>query len=270
MLPTLMDQGIAGTYYAATGPIALSIVPGLNAIPSGPVTMFPIFSYNSTPAEMDALIQPIVQQLSASGLLNITQAAYTQFKTYYSFFSTFEQLGPVGYEGLMSARLLSKRAMQLPQEELLDFLQRILTPMSPDVGAELVLDLVAGPGPANVPPIRQGGLLLAWRTTYLHAVQGAAVIDPTLSAKDGLGQAADWLNENIEPVWHEWEPDTGAYMHEANAFDPDWKEDFFGVNYGRLLCIKQKYDPSATLFVSEGVGSDAWTYDLDSGKLCRA
>lgn len=66
-----------------------------------------------------------------------------------------------------------------------------------------------------------------------------------------------------------WAPDTGAYMNEANTFNTHWKKDFYGVYYEELLGIKMKYDPGESLFVRNGVGSDRWDYDLDSGLLCR-
>lgn len=77
------------------------------------------------------------------------------------------------------------------------------------------------------------------------------------------------MNENKETIWREWAPDTGSYMNEGNCFNTDFKHDFYGTSYDRLLEIKRKYDPSESLFVLTGVGSDEWDYNLNSGKLCR-
>lgn len=46
------------------------------------------------------------------------------------------------------------------------------------------------------------------------------------------------------------------------------KYNFYGDNYERLLEIKRKYDPSESLFIWSGLGSDMWNYDLKSGLLC--
>ncbi|TKA62196.1 hypothetical protein B0A55_10528 [Friedmanniomyces simplex] len=35
----------------------------------------------------------------------------------------------------------------------------------------------------------------------------------------------------------------GPYMNEANPFTQDWKQDFWGANYERLLEVKRKYGP---------------------------
>lgn len=51
-------------------------------------------------------------------------------------------------------------------------------------------------------------------------------------------------------------PDSGAYLNEADYFEPDWQRSFWGPNYRRLLSIKDKYDPTGLFQVHHGVGSD--------------
>ena len=38
-------------------------------------------------------------------------------------------------------------------------------------------------------------------------------------------------------------PNSGAYQNESDYYEPNWPESFFGVNYERLVQIKEKYDP---------------------------
>lgn len=42
-------------------------------------------------------------------------------------------------------------------------------------------------------------------------------------------------------------PEGGAYMNEANPFTQEWKQDFWGANYARLLEMKKMYDPKGLL-----------------------
>ncbi|MHB1928646.1 MAG: BBE domain-containing protein, partial [Acidimicrobiales bacterium] len=51
-------------------------------------------------------------------------------------------------------------------------------------------------------------------------------------------------------------PGSGAYLNEADYFEPDWQRSFWGPNYRRLLSIKHKYDPTSLFQVHHGVGSD--------------
>ena len=56
-------------------------------------------------------------------------------------------------------------------------------------------------------------------------------------------------------------PDAGSYVSESNFFDEAWQESFWGLNYPRLLAVKEKYDPDGLFFVHHGVGSEGWSPD---------
>ncbi len=51
-------------------------------------------------------------------------------------------------------------------------------------------------------------------------------------------------------------PGGSSYVNEGNFFEPNWKQEFWGPNYERLLRIKRRYDPTNLFRVHHGVGSD--------------
>lgn len=51
-------------------------------------------------------------------------------------------------------------------------------------------------------------------------------------------------------------PGTGAYVNEADYFEPDWQQSFWGEHYGRLLDIKHRYDPDGLFWCHHCVGSE--------------
>ena len=51
-------------------------------------------------------------------------------------------------------------------------------------------------------------------------------------------------------------PGAGTYFNQADYFEPDWAEQFWGVNYPRLLAIKKKYDPGNLFTCHHCVGSE--------------
>ncbi len=53
----------------------------------------------------------------------------------------------------------------------------------------------------------------------------------------------------------------GSYLSEANYFDGDWRQSYWGSNYARLRAVKKKYDPDGLFFVHHGVGSEDWSPD---------
>ncbi|MCB0411224.1 MAG: FAD-binding protein, partial [Bdellovibrionales bacterium] len=50
--------------------------------------------------------------------------------------------------------------------------------------------------------------------------------------------------------------EAGTYSNEADYFEPNWKNSFWGVNYQKLLDIKKHYDPSSLFTCHHCVGSE--------------
>lgn len=48
----------------------------------------------------------------------------------------------------------------------------------------------------------------------------------------------------------------GTYVNEANPYEPDWKNVFWGEKYGRLLKIKRRVDPENLFVCNRCVGSN--------------
>ena len=154
----------------------------------------------------------------------------------------------------MCSRLLGRPHLsEKPVEEVASYLQRIMVSEDTTVRGLLVTGMQGGQGPANVPENMRGASLPAWRSNYLHIVAFGATIDPNATAQDALTAAGRWMNGYKELIWQEWAPDSGSYMNEANCYNTNFKNDFYGANYDRLVEIKQKYDPSESLFVLTGV-----------------
>ncbi len=52
-------------------------------------------------------------------------------------------------------------------------------------------------------------------------------------------------------------PGAGSYANEADFFEANWQQEFWGKNYPRLLAIKRKYDPVGLFYCHHCVGSEA-------------
>jgi Berberine and berberine like len=55
----------------------------------------------------------------------------------------------------------------------------------------------------------------------------------------------------------------GSYMSEADSDNPDWKIDWYGVNYDRLLGVKQAYGCEIFFYADKVVGSGYWSVAAD-------
>ena len=95
--------------------------------------------------------------------------------------------------------------------------------------------------------------LLIMASNQQHAYPGVPGHEPDLELGATESQRIDVAMNAIRRAT----PDAGAYVNEADYFEPDWQQSFWGSNYRRLLDIKRRYDPTNLFRVHHGVGSGA-------------
>ncbi|VTT57516.1 unnamed protein product [Fusarium fujikuroi] len=222
------------------------------------------YAFNKSKTDTEKLVQMAIDRIytftgNDHSILSIVASNTTVHPTYKGFF-----------EALNAGVDSSVAEKHVKQKTLISYLKRMITNSDPEGSGMAVIGLQGGPGPAKTPRSMRGALLPAWRSTYLHAMSYSLTLDTTLTPTETLEKGARELNDSKEKLWQEWAPDTGAYMNEANPYNPSFKKDFYGAFYSRLLRVKEKYDPTESPWVLSGVGSDAWDYSLDTGKLLRS
>ncbi|KAJ5311992.1 hypothetical protein N7508_002822 [Penicillium antarcticum] len=270
-IPDIMDAGLNGNITAYTKTRAMAL--GLKEAPPGVATVVGLVGLNMTTDRMDHIVNKLAARVASMGhgsYLNIS-LQQTLSQSYWSFVKPNPlSSNSAGAFSLMTSRLMGRRELSdISRDDLTEYLRQALVSENPEAGTMLLFGLQGGRGPAQVPMHMHGSVLPAWRTAYAHVFTLGASVNTTGDASESLKAAADWYEANKEPVWRNWAPNTGSYMNEGNPFSSTWKRDFYGENYGKLLAIKRKFDPSESLFVWSGVGSDLWNYDLNSGLLCR-
>lgn len=276
-LPDLMDAQLAGAATVSNGNAASMFFPDLATHqPFDGIAVNQVFwAFNTTPAAVQALVQPVIAQLnpenSSNSSVEITFST-SSFENYTAFYSAISGDNAAGGESVTSSRLLGRRKLvNTPQADAVRYLKIAMTSQNETEGTYAAIGLQGGPGVRETLEERWGAILPAWRSAYLHFISTGATVDSIAagSPKKALDSAAKWYEENREPMWREWAPDSGAYINEANPFNKNFAKDYYGDNYKKLRRIKTRYDPKESLFVLAGVGSDRWDYNLDTGRLCR-
>lgn len=80
-----------------------------------------------------------------------------------------------------------------------------------------------------------------------------------LDKKKGMDEAAK-ISRAIQ-LFTQLALNSGAYANEADYFQKNWQEAFWGINYPALLKIKRQYHPSGLFYCHHCVGSEFWTSD---------
>jgi FAD/FMN-containing dehydrogenase len=247
LLPGWMDQNATAPYFIASGAFFLQPL----TLPDRPVQ------------DVTALVQPFVDTLNE---LNITHTLnVTSFPSFLTLFANYYGPMPYGiytHSQTQVSRLMPRSALLNRTSDLIAAYRKI---------AALPSGLwILGNGmhtPREPSAAAANSVLPAWRDAdiqqiVLHQWDWNATWE-TEVAKDAE------LRETVLPLLVELSPGSGTYMNEGNVNQGDWKEAFYGENYGRLAEIKRTWDPSGVFFSHTGVGSDEWVTDRQ-GRLCKA
>ena len=94
-----------------------------------------------------------------------------------------------------------------------------------------------------------------------------------------LTGSVGWSLANLSIPWYKAEQEAkkiddqqikfgyGMYPNESGPNVTNWKSNFWGSNYDRLLQIKKKWDPDEFFYCSQCVGSDNYPHTANPGGL---
>lgn len=178
--------------------------------------------------------------------ITIIQNNYTFYATYSDFlsFSAADALKtePAGIFSLLASRLMPRELFTTP--EAIDSLvsavlygietARTLLPLT---ATQVVLETPV----SNLDSTHQTSAHPAWRSALWHVIHVGEWSTP-LPASVQEKATTGFLNM-LEPL-KRLSPNGGAYLTEAHFGEPEWEKKFFGENYGRLLEVKERWDPT--------------------------
>lgn len=280
-LPALADAGAMGYYWTIPNATLLfadatSAPPGVDTTsipPSQAGLLAGIFLFRAS-LNITAITQPLETSLAALSLPSpIHVSSSTTPPADFNLFwptMTPERVGSTNVR--LGSWLLGRTALSKPIPDIAASLAGAGagTPL-PQLG-----HLVAGPGvhtALDAPGIPGGGnaVLPAWRKAFAHVVLLAAWAGDA----DEFATTAQLRDVRVAAL-RGLEPGSGAYVNEADPTETEWKREFWGTNYARLLGVKEKWDPTGVFWCRACVGSDLWEVSGEGdgvgqgvGGLCR-
>jgi hypothetical protein len=218
----------------------------------------------NTTTDAQTVFAPVAAKLAPYNgtSLSITTTYYS-FPTYASYYSALSGgQGPVGSEAALGSRLLDRASLT-------------------GSGLKTMLNITAGnPGEFTVNNVclvgggqvfkdaadPNSGVNPGWRTSYVHNIVARGWA-PGTSASVKAAIHADITNVKTQAM-KDIAPTTGCYMNEADRFDADYLEDYYGANVPKLQSLKAKYDSLTVFYCPTCIGSDQWEED-STGRLCH-
>ncbi|KAL8995205.1 MAG: hypothetical protein Q9188_006871 [Gyalolechia gomerana] len=220
--------------------------------------------FRQTSERAQSIFAPVLRQLAPfdgrSLFINVTYSSFPTYAAYYTALSGIES--PIGSSAAIGSRLLNRKALTSPK---LNETLQVLAGTS-DQFTSVNLVLVGGGQVARDGADPFSGVNPAWRRSYVHNIVARGWA-PGANEATRNAVYSDITNVKVRAM-KDLAPDTGAYMNEADRFDPDYLADFYGRNVAKLSAIKRKYDPDGIFYCPTCIGSDQWQED-STGRLCR-
>ncbi|KAK4155836.1 FAD binding domain-containing protein [Chaetomidium leptoderma] len=246
LLPSMTDLGADVIFIATNGLLQIS-----------PVTV-----YNSTGEYVEkTVLAPFTAKLNALGIPFAAKYSTLSYLDHYAAY-----LGPLP-NGNFAVESYQFGSRLIPRSVLVnnnDGLQAVLQNLTSQ-GVILAGSAADYSAPAGGRVVANA-VLPQWRDTTIQ-LQLVTRWDSSPAARPDMVAVQKRITDEFVPQLRAVTPGSGTYVNEADLNQPNWKEEFFGVNYDRLLSVKQKWDPTSMFYIVKGVGSDAWTVDSD-GRMC--
>ncbi|GJE86542.1 FAD-binding oxidoreductase [Phanerochaete sordida] len=176
-------------------------------------------------------------------------AVVDELPSFYEFFTKYVVAteNPVGPEVLPSSRLLSNSlfATESGKASLLAAIAQVPSALP-------IVIVASNPNPALF-AYEEGSTSFtpAWRDSAWHFLIGAGfAYNSTLADRQQMYTLASQL---MQP-FRELTPGSGAYFNEADVYEPNHEQSFWGSNYAKLAEVKKKYDPNHIMDCWQCVG----------------
>ncbi|CAJ2504285.1 Uu.00g116790.m01.CDS01 [Anthostomella pinea] len=199
-------------------------------------------------SKLAALIAPFVEAVSKSAEITILTNNFTSYASYldYTGFSAADAKATEapGISQLLASRLMPRSlfAATASIAALVDAIlygittARALSPASDITATQVVFETPV----SNPDPERKTSVNPAWRTALWHVIHVGEWTAP-LEAAEQKNVTLGFL-DLLTPL-KALSPGGGAYLNEASYEEPEWEETFWGDNYGKLVGVKDRYDP---------------------------
>ncbi|KAL1851550.1 hypothetical protein Plec18167_002752 [Paecilomyces lecythidis] len=260
VLPSLNDANGSGYYYTVPN-VPLDAKTSVSAMTS--LLMFPGYTDIT---EIEKLYQPLLARLSQFQRVKVQK----DFNPLPSINATIFTLllggtntDTTGDFSILTSRLFSKDLLVSR-----DGPRRLINAWKSikfDANDVFVGHLVAGGKVETNGDKIDSAVNPAWRKTVTHML-----FSRSWAANSTLEQQTDIIKNMTDveiPILRsvEGEENMGAYLNEANAYEPGFQQSFWGNKYPRLYSIKQRWDPDGLFIARKGVGSEDW----DDAGLCK-
>ncbi|AEO63034.1 uncharacterized protein THITE_2039882 [Thermothielavioides terrestris NRRL 8126] len=220
----------------------------------------PIVGVGMTADQLAAALQPLYDDLAALG---VRPAVTTRaFPTFYDLYEAMFESEVAGNSALTGGWTVARADVAANSTGIVDAFRTVLGAGSFIIGhmwsAGYGLPRAEWNASAVNPRFRDA----VSKVITVVPVAGNAPLAEKAAAQDKLTNVVDAALRAAAP-------NGCAYVNEADPYQPNWQNAFWGTNYPALLKIRQKYDPDGLFYAVSTPGTENWTQIETDTRLCR-
>ncbi|KAL2257011.1 hypothetical protein VTK26DRAFT_779 [Humicola hyalothermophila] len=220
----------------------------------------PFVGVGKTADELRAVVQPLLDDLDALGV-GYAATPIRSFATFYDLYGAMFEAEVAGNSALTGGWAIAREDVEANHAAIVDAFRTVT-----GAGGFLIGHMwSAGRGlpqeewaKSSVNPRFRN---VVDKLITVVPVGGDAPLDVKAEAQDRLTHVVDAALRSASP-------NGAAYINEADPFQPNWQEAFWGTNYPELLKIRQKYDPDGVFYSVSTPGTEKWTQIETGTRLC--
>ncbi|KAH6850576.1 hypothetical protein B0I37DRAFT_117027 [Chaetomium sp. MPI-CAGE-AT-0009] len=221
----------------------------------------PFVGVGKTLAELQAVLQPMFDDLDGIGI-RYTASGGAEFSTFYDLYQAMFEGEAAGNSALTGGWTIGRQDVEENHPAIVAAFQTVVAAGSFMIGHMWS----AGRG---VPEARWADSAVNPR--FRKVVDKIITLVPVAGNAPLADKAAaqDKLTNVVDAALREAAPNGCAYVNEADPYEPNWQEAFWGDNYPKLFELRNKYDPDGVFYAVSTPGTEGWEQIETGTRLCR-
>ncbi|PKS07232.1 hypothetical protein jhhlp_005834 [Lomentospora prolificans] len=223
----------------------------------------PFVAINQTAEQLEAVLAPMIAELEAAEIPHELQVR--QYESFHDLYiDRFEDEGAGAY-ALTGGWLFTHKDVEEHNDDIIEAFKTVHSPREDLAGQGGLIGHLFNAG---------HGLPVANSATHPLWRKGTDFVIVILPVPEGasLEQKADLQNvlTNVQDAaLRAAGPNGFTYINEADPYQPNWQEHFWGDVYPELRALKKKWDPRGVLYAISTPGTEEWEVIEYGTRLCK-
>lgn len=221
------------------------------------------FANYSDASQADHIMKPLVADLGRIMGFPLSYNSTSYRKSSSLFTAFFSDPGNAGGSAILGSRIMTRDFLSTASgpKKLVSALRSLRADHTTQFQGLVV---AGGQAAANADKVHSA-LHPVWRRALVEVIIPRGWLPTTpIPVQQAIQRN---LTEVEVPILKALDPSEGGgtYLNEADGYELDFQDSFWGENYPKLYQLKQKWDPHNLFIVRSGVGSEDW----DDEGMCR-